>query len=111
MSVNPSMPQEINNSTKDKLDLVKNELKSFTSFYGFSSILNTSNPFLKGLWVVFFLILFSSLIQNSLENLNDYYQYTVITKIEKTKYIFLKFENLIFSEKNYITAINSNSLF
>jgi len=32
--------------------------------------------------VFFFLILFSSLIQNSLENLNDYYQYTVITKIE-----------------------------
>jgi len=32
--------------------------------------------------VIFFLILFSGCIQNALENLGDYYQYTVITKIE-----------------------------
>jgi len=67
---------------KNKLAHVKNELRGFTSLHGFSSVLNTSNPFVKGLWVFFILILISSLIQNSLENLNDYYQYTVITKIE-----------------------------
>jgi len=67
---------------KNKLDEVKNELRSFTSLHGFSTVLKTSNPFVKGLWVFFFLILFSSLLQNSLENINDYYQYTVITKIE-----------------------------
>ncbi len=66
----------------DKLVQVKDELRSYTSLHGFSNVLNTSNPFVKGLWVFFFLILFSSLLQNSLENINDYYQYTVITKIE-----------------------------
>jgi len=50
--------------------------------HGFSTVLNTSNPFIKGLWAFFFLVLFSSLIQNILENINDYFQYTVITKIE-----------------------------
>jgi len=66
----------------NKLAKVKDELRGFTSPHGFSTVLNTSNPFVKGLWVCFFLILFSSLIQNILENLNDYFQYTVITKIE-----------------------------
>ncbi len=66
----------------NKLDEVKKELRSFTSLHGFSSILKTSNPFIKGLWVFFFLVLVAFLIQNALENLNDYYQYTVITKIE-----------------------------
>jgi hypothetical protein len=67
---------------KNKLDQVKNELRSFTSLHGFSTVLNTSNPLIKVLWVFFFLVLFSGCIQNGLENLNDYYQYTVITKIE-----------------------------
>jgi hypothetical protein len=34
------------------------------------------------LWVFFFLVLLSGCIQNSLENLNDFFQYTFITKIE-----------------------------
>jgi len=50
--------------------------------HGFSAVLNTSRPFVKGLWVLFFLVLFSSLIQNLVENINDYCQYTAITKIE-----------------------------
>ena len=66
----------------NKLVQIKDELKGFTSLHWFSRVLNTSNPFVKGLWMIFFLVLFSFLIQNSLENLNDYYQYTVITKIE-----------------------------
>jgi len=66
----------------NKLVQVKGELRSFTNLHGFSNVLNTSNPFVKGLWILFFLILFSGCIQNSLENINDYYQYTVITKIE-----------------------------
>jgi len=68
---------EINN-----LDMAKNELKGFTSLFGFSKFLNTSNPFVKGLWVCFILVLFSGCIQNIFENMSDYYQYTVITKIE-----------------------------
>jgi len=66
----------------NKLVQVEDELRGFTSLHGFSTVLNTSNPFVKSFWVFFFLVLFSALIQNSLENLNDYYQYTVITKIE-----------------------------
>jgi hypothetical protein len=73
---------ESSTSVTNKLDQVKNELRGFTSLHGFSNALNTSNPFVKVLWVFFFLVLFSFLIQNSLENINDYYQYTVITKIE-----------------------------
>jgi hypothetical protein len=69
-------------TTNNKLDDAKNELRGFTSLYGFSTVLKTSNPFIKVLWVFLFLILFSSLVQNSIENINDYYQYTVITKIE-----------------------------
>jgi len=61
---------------------VKNELRGITSLHGFSSVLNTSNPFAKVLWVFFFLVLFSGCIQNGLENMTDYYEYTVITKIE-----------------------------
>jgi len=61
---------------------VKSEFRNFISLDGFSTVLNTSNPFFKALWVFFFLVLFSGCIQNSLENINDYYQYTVITKIE-----------------------------
>ena len=68
--------------TTNNFDQVKREFRSFASLHGFSTVLNTSNPFVKVLWLFFFLILFSFLIQNSLENLNDYYQYTVITKIE-----------------------------
>ncbi len=44
--------------------------------------MNTSSPFVKCLRVCFFLILFSGCIQNVYENINSYYQYTVITKIE-----------------------------
>ncbi len=62
--------------------MAKNELKGFTSLFGFSKFLNTSNPFVKGLWVCFILVLFSGCIQNIFENMSDYYQYTVITKIE-----------------------------
>jgi len=57
----------------NKLDEIKKELKGFTSLHGFSTVLNTS---------IFFLVLFSSCIQNVFENINDYYEYTVITKIE-----------------------------
>ena len=66
----------------NKLDEAKKELIGFTSLHGFSTVLNTSNPFVKGLWVCFFLVLFSGCIQNVYENMSDYYQYTVITKIE-----------------------------
>jgi len=66
----------------NKLNEIKKELTGFTSLHGFSTVLNTSNPFVKVLWIFFFLILFSGCIQNVFENINDYYQYTVITKIE-----------------------------
>jgi len=66
----------------NKLDQVKRELRGFTGLRGFSAVLNTSNPFVKILWIFFFLILFSGCIQNVFENISDYYQYTVITKIE-----------------------------
>jgi len=72
-----SITQDTNNLNK-----VKKELRGFTSLHGFSTALNTSNSFVKVLWMFFLLILFSFLIQNSLENINDYYQYTAITKIE-----------------------------
>ena len=65
-----------------KLEEVKKELRGFTSLHGFSTVLNTSNPFIKVLWVFFVLVLLSGCVQNVLENLDDYYQYTVITKIE-----------------------------
>ena len=65
-----------------KLDQVKKELRSLTSLHGFSNILNTSNPFVKGLWLCFVLVLFSFPLQNVQENMSEYYQYTVITKIE-----------------------------
>jgi len=68
--------------TKNKPDVVKKELRGFCSLHGFSTVLNTSNPFIKIVWLFFFLILFSFLIQNALENINEYYQYTAITKIE-----------------------------
>jgi hypothetical protein len=42
-----------------KLEEVKKELRSFTSLNGFSTVLNTSNPLLKVLWMFFFLVLFS----------------------------------------------------
>ena len=58
------------------------ELRGLTSVNGFSAVLNTSNPFVKILWICFFLILFSFFLQNIVENINDYYQYTVITNIE-----------------------------
>jgi len=67
---------------KSKLDDVKKELRCVTSLHGYSTVFNTSSPFIKVLWVFFFLVLFSGCIQNALENLDDYYQYTVITKIE-----------------------------
>jgi len=66
----------------NKLDEVKKELRGLTSLHGFSNVLNTSNPFVKVLWICFILVLFSGCIQNVLENMSDYYQYTVITKIE-----------------------------
>jgi len=66
----------------NKLDEIKKELRCFTSLHGFSSVLKTSNPFVKVLWMCFFLVLFSGCIQNVFENISDYYQYTVITKIE-----------------------------
>ncbi len=65
-----------------KLEEVKKEPSGFTSFHGFSTVLNTSNLFVKVLWVFFFIVLFSGCIQNTIENLNDYYQYTVITEIK-----------------------------
>jgi len=65
-----------------KLDEIKKELRGFTSLNGFSAVLNTSNPFVKSLWLFFFLFLFSGCIQNVFENFSDYYEYTVITKIE-----------------------------
>jgi len=65
-----------------KIDQVKKELRSLTSLHGFSNVLNTSNPFVKGLWLCFVLVLFSFLLQNVQENMSEYYQYTVITKIE-----------------------------
>jgi len=68
--------------TTNKLDEAKKEIRGFTSLHGFSTVLNTSNPFVKGLRLCFFLILFSGCIQNVYENINSYYQYTVITKIE-----------------------------
>jgi hypothetical protein len=67
---------------KNKLDEAKKELKGFISLNGFSTVFNTSNPFVKTLWVFFFLVLFSGCIQNVYENMSDYYEYTVITKIE-----------------------------
>jgi hypothetical protein len=73
---------ERNALVTNNFDQIKDEFRGFTSLHGFSSVLNTSNPFVKGLWVFFILVLFSFLIQNGLENINDYYQYTVITKIE-----------------------------
>jgi len=73
---------EIRTPSTNKLYEVKKELSGFTSLRGFSAVLSTSNPFVKVLWVFFFLILFSFLMHNILENLNDYYQYTVISKIE-----------------------------
>jgi len=66
----------------NKLEQVKKEFRGFTSLHGFSTVLKTSNPFVKFLWVFFFLALFSGCIQNVLENLSDYYEYTAITKIE-----------------------------
>jgi len=66
----------------NKLDQVTKELRGFTSLHGFSTVLETSSPFVKGLWVFFFLVLFSFLLQNALENIDDFNQYTVITKIE-----------------------------
>jgi len=65
-----------------KLEEVKKELRCFTSLHGFSTVLNTSSPFIKVLWVFLFLVIFSGCIQNTIENLNDYYQYTVIPEIK-----------------------------
>jgi len=64
------------------LDQVKKELRGFTSLHGFSTVLNTSNLFVKGLWVFFFLLLICFLLKNVFENITDYYQYTAITKTE-----------------------------
>jgi len=47
-----------------------------------AAVLNTSNPFVKLLWVSFILILISFFLHNVFENINDCYQYTVITTIE-----------------------------
>jgi len=69
----------------NKLDEVKKEIRGFTSLHGFSTVLNTSNPFVKFLWVFFFIVLFSGCIQNVFENMSDYYEYTAITKIEYVK--------------------------
>jgi len=65
-----------------KLEQVKNEFRGFASLHGFSTVLKTSKPFVKCLRVCFFLVLFACCIQNVFENINSYYQYTVITKIE-----------------------------
>ncbi len=64
-----------------KLDQVKKELKAFFSLRGFSTVLNTSNSCLKLIWLLFVLFLLFSFIYNIVENLRDYYQYTVITNI------------------------------
>jgi len=58
-------------SPTNKLDDVKKELRGFTSLHGFSTVLNTSNPFAKILWVFFFLALFSGCVQNVLENMSE----------------------------------------
>jgi len=44
--------------------------------------MNTSNPRVKLIWICLFIILLSFFLQNVFENINDYYQYTVITNIE-----------------------------
>ncbi len=44
--------------------------------------MGTSNPFVKFLWVLFVLVLFGALLQNIIENLSEFTQFTVITLIE-----------------------------
>jgi len=56
--------------------------------------------------MIFFLVFFSGLIKNSLENINDYYQYTVITKIESVNEISMTLPAVtlcLFSLKNKFT--------
>jgi len=48
----------------------------------YSAVLGTSNPLLKLLWILFFLLLFSAFIQNVYENIYDFFQYTVVTEIK-----------------------------
>ncbi len=58
---------ERNAPVTNKPDEVKKELSGFTSFHGFSTVLKTSNPFVKVLWVFFFLVLFSGCLQNTID--------------------------------------------
>jgi len=93
----------------NKLDEVKKEFRGFTSLRGFSTVLNTSNPFVKGLWVFFFLVLFSGCIQNSLENMIDYYQYTVITKIENINENPMKLPAVTLCYANLYPSLSTNA--
>jgi len=61
---------------------VEKEVKGFTNIRGYSGVLGTSNPLLKLLWILFFLLLFSAFIQNVYENIYDFFQYTVVTEIK-----------------------------
>jgi len=95
--------------TTNKLDQVKNELRGFTSLHGFSTVLNTSNPFFKILWVLFFLVLCSFLLQNVHENLNDYYQYTAITKIENVNENPMKLPAVTFCLASFYPSLSTNA--
>jgi len=71
--------------------------------------LKTSNPLVKGLWVFFFIFLFSFLLQNALENLTDYYQYTTITKIENVNENPMKLPALTLCSAKVYPSLSTNA--